>query len=175
MVVDTQMSHAVTESTAGLWSSGSSPRARSWAPHPSATADQSERCLTYLHAADFHCLPTLLTISKRLCTLAAAQQCYTYCGPLSKEICTTRPGVLPKGPQSLLQDLSWHRSTIWALPPHLCPHLSLSPSQPPPTLLIPVLEHVLCCQVPHPLTLLFLIPLCLRSSPLVWLQGRVKE
>lgn len=39
------------------------------------------RCtsLTYLHAAaDFYCLPTLLTITKTLCTLAADQHCYTY-------------------------------------------------------------------------------------------------
>lgn len=62
--------------------------------------------LTCLHTADFHCLPTLLTITERLCTLAAAQHSYTYCGPLSKETCTTSLGVLPKRPQPqfLLQD-----------------------------------------------------------------------
>lgn len=55
--------------------------------------------LTYLHAADFYCLPTLLTITKSLCTLAVAQHSYTYCGLLSKETCTTSTGVLPKRPE----------------------------------------------------------------------------
>lgn len=55
--------------------------------------------LTYLHAADFYCLPTLLTITKSLCTLAVAQHSYTYCGLLSKETCTTSAGVLPKRPE----------------------------------------------------------------------------
>lgn len=134
------------ESTACLWSSSSNLRARSRAKCPCAVPDLSEReggrkgwavggqqwvycsSLTYLHAADFHCLPTLLTITERLCTLAAAQHSYTYCGPLSKETCTTSPGVLPKRPQPqfLLRDLSQHCSAIWALPPVLSPHRSPS-------------------------------------------------
>lgn len=52
--------------------------------------------LTYLYSAGSRCLSTLLTITRGLCDLAAAQSSYTYSGPLSKKTCTTSPGVLPK-------------------------------------------------------------------------------
>lgn len=45
------------------------------------------------------CLPTLLTISEGLCTLAGAQRSSTHGGLLSKESCSPNSGVLPKGPQ----------------------------------------------------------------------------
>lgn len=144
------------ESTACLWSSSPKPksqelgqdlteRERGGGSSPFGVGVvgyiQCVYCssLTYLHAADFHCLPTLLTITKRLCTLAAAQHSYTYCGPLSKETCTTSPGVLPKRPQPqfLLWDLSQHCSTIWALSTPSCfvsPSLTPSPSLSPASL-----------------------------------------
>lgn len=149
IVVDAQMSHDVPlksclwiwyESTACLWSSALKPE--TWELSQVSQGNASSLwevgregwggtavCLTYLHAADFHCLPTLLTITKGLCTLAAAQHSYTYCGPLSKETCTTSSGIPPKRPQPqfVLQDQ--HCSPIWALPPDLCPH-GLRP--PPP-------------------------------------------
>lgn len=55
---------------------GGEPESKS---RPNGEAEmRAVACLTYRHAADFHCLPTLLTISKRLCTLAGAQHSYTY-------------------------------------------------------------------------------------------------
>lgn len=82
--------------------------------------------LTHLHAADFHCLPTQLTITKRLCTLAAAQRSYTYCAPLSKKTCLTSLGVLPK------RATVCGSRPILALPSRFVyPSLSLSVFHPP--------------------------------------------
>lgn len=159
------------------------PKPKSWGAEPSiwvqcqlylriregGGGEQAVR-LTYLHAADFHCLPTPLTITKRLCTLAAAQCSYTYCGPLSKETCTTSPGVLPERPQFLLEDLSLLCSTIKSTPSwFVSPSYSVSPfflfppsalsSHSPNSLARTCTCRLKCArQVPHPRTLLFIIP-----------------